>query len=57
MNKTALLPDKSVMSLELVVTIGLPFLSIVIGSIFAFVAYASGFTEIAPKPAAIAVQR
>ncbi len=56
MNKTAPLPDESVMSLELVLTVGLPFLSIAVGSILAFVAYASGFTEIVPKPAAIVVQ-
>lgn len=53
MNNAAKKTENAVMSLELALTIGLPLMSIVIGSVMAFVAYTRGFTEIAHAPAAI----
>ncbi len=53
MNKLAAAPNRGAMSLELFLTIGLPLLSIAVGSVMAFVAYTRGFTEVAHTPAAV----
>lgn len=53
MNNVAKKSETAVMSLELALTIGLPLMSIVVGSVMAFVAYTRGFTEIAHAPTAI----
>lgn len=56
MNKPSPKPAEGVMSLELLLTIGLPMLSIVVGSVMAFVAYTRGFTEVAQAPTAVVTQ-
>ncbi|MDP3294001.1 MAG: hypothetical protein Q8M37_04575 [Nevskia sp.] len=50
MNKPATLPIDRAMSLELLLTVGLPVLSIAVCAVLAFVSYTRGFSEIAQVP-------
>jgi hypothetical protein len=45
-----------VMSLELLLTVGLPLMSIAVCAVLTFVSYTQGFTEVAHAPAAAVVR-
>lgn len=58
--QTAVLADTQarpgVMSLELLLTVGLPLMSIAVCAVLTFVSYTQGFTEVAHAPAATVVR-